>query len=411
MRSASIALESLSVLISAVLLYALLVHRTNRSRLELLFRNMVGVNLAALLADLVLLVCRGERFTLLLKLAAVLSFSGGYALEACFCAFLFTYIDPERGRAHPIQKLLELLCMLAVVPVLLSLWTHWYFMVEGGIYMRGAFFVLSQIASSLLLAAAVLIVLINLRRLNATEVRSLLGYSALPALGAVLRLLVPGLSLMYVSTTLCAMVAYMVLEREHQHELEQDRVQLMLSQIQPHFLYNTLSSIAMLCTVDPGKAQEVTVAFSDYLRGNLCSLNDRKPIPFGKELEHTKLYVGIEQVRFGDALRMEYDITAHRFALPALTLQPLVENAIRHGVTKKKGGGTVSVSTREDAQYFYVEVRDDGLGFDPAALSEGSGEHVGLRAVRMRLREISGGTLSIESSPGAGTRVEVRIPK
>ena len=122
-------------------------------------------------------------------------------------------------------------------------------------------------------------------------------------------------------------------ERERtQKELYQARVQIMVSQIRPHFMYNALSSIAILCKLEPETAYKATITFSDYLRENMDSLKQTAPVPFTKELEHLKKYLYIEKLRFSDMLNIEYDITAEDFEIPLLFVQPLVENAIKHGV-------------------------------------------------------------------------------
>lgn len=194
-------------------------------------------------------------------------------------------------------------------------------------------------------------------------------------------------------------------------ELEDNRIAIMLSQIQPHFLYNSLTSIAQLCEKDPKKAKKTTIAFSEYLRHNMRSLSLREPLPFAAELEHVKTYLSIEQIRFGDRLHIVYEIGATDFMLPALTLQPIVENAVKHGVGMKRGGGTVTITTAETADAILLTVRDDGVGFDPAAPLSTERRHVGIENVRSRLAALSHGTLTVTSAPGEGTIAVIALPK
>lgn len=152
--------------------------------------------------------------------------------------------------------------------------------------------------------------------------------------------------------------------REHEDDLKaRQRMQIMLSQIQPHFLYNTLSAIQYLCDHDPKAAGAMTENFSRYLQGNMSALQDDGEIAFARELEHTQIYLEIEQVRYEDALRIEYDISCTDFKLPALTLQPIAENAVRHGARGKKDTGTVKLAAREYPDRFEITVEDDGPGF------------------------------------------------
>lgn len=200
--------------------------------------------------------------------------------------------------------------------------------------------------------------------------------------------------------------------REHEEALRAgQRIQLALSQIKPHFLYNALSTIEELCESDPKAARMATAMFSDYLHGNIDAIDRMNAIPFSRELEHTKLYLEIERLRFGDALNVRYDTACMNFSLPALTLEPLVENAVRHGVRKnERGMGTVTIASRETRDYYEASVTDDGPGFEPSDLPDDR-NHVGIRNVRDRLQSVCGGSLKIVSAPGQGTTATIIIPK
>lgn len=200
--------------------------------------------------------------------------------------------------------------------------------------------------------------------------------------------------------------------QQMQKELYEAKVGVMVSQIQPHFMYNALSSIAMMCTIDPKTARQATVTFAKYLRGNMDSIKQTKPVPFSQELEHLKKYLYIEKLRFGDMLNIEYDIQATDFVLPQLSIQPLVENAVKHGVGMKKEGGTVTISTRETEDAFEVIISDDGVGFDTSAEKKDDGRsHIGMENTRKRVKEMCGGEVRIESKVGEGTVATVVLPK
>ena len=202
-------------------------------------------------------------------------------------------------------------------------------------------------------------------------------------------------------------------ERERaEKELYEAKVRVMVSQIQPHFMYNALSSIAMMCTIDPETAQEAIVQFSDYIRGNMDSLKRTAPVPFETELEHLKKYLYIEKLRFGKKLNIVYDIQADGFELPQLSIQPLVENAVKHGVGMKKKGGTVTISTKETETAFEVIISDDGVGFDPSAPKKDDGRsHVGMENTKKRLHDMCGAEIVITSTVGEGTTARVILPK
>ena len=198
--------------------------------------------------------------------------------------------------------------------------------------------------------------------------------------------------------------------REHEQDLlAAQRMRIMVSQIQPHFLYNTIATIRALCRRDPEKAEKVAEDFGLYLRQNMDSLESEGLIPFEKELEHTRLYADIEMVRF-ENVRVEYDIGDRAFSLPPLTVQPMVENAIRHGVRIRKEG-LVRVSSRLAEGFHEIRIEDNGNGFDPSSAEAAGGSHIGIRNVRERIEKQCGGSLILDSRIGEGTRVIIRIPQ
>ena len=197
-------------------------------------------------------------------------------------------------------------------------------------------------------------------------------------------------------------------------ELERANNSIMLSQIQPHFMYNALNTIKSLIKRDPPKAEQAVIDFSMYLRGNMDSLTKVDPIPFSEELDHIKHYCNIELLRFQDKLDVFYEIGPEDFYVPTLSVQPIVENAIKHGVTKRPEGGSVTISTEEDEKNYYIVVEDDGVGFDVNAIAkrEDPGRsHVGIKNISERLKLIMGADVVIESVVGTGSRVTVKLPK
>lgn len=193
--------------------------------------------------------------------------------------------------------------------------------------------------------------------------------------------------------------------------LQESQISIMLSQIQPHFLYNTLNSIYQLCETNPMRARAMVNFFAEYLRNNLSSLEESGLISFETELSHIKTYLEIEKIRFEDTLEIEYDIKCADFALPVLTVQPIVENAVKHGTSKKRGGGSVVIATREDEANYIIQISDTGVGFDPSAPRNDGKSHVGIENVRQRLSNMCAGSLTIESEIGVGTMATIRIPK
>ena len=192
-------------------------------------------------------------------------------------------------------------------------------------------------------------------------------------------------------------------------ELAESRISTMMSQIRPHFIYNTLGSIEQLCDLDPKKAGELVHDFAKYLRGNFGELDNPKPILMSQEMEHVRHYVSIENVRFPD-MTFTFEMNSDDFKIPALTIQPIVENAIKHGLMRLQHGGNIRVWSYETDESYCVLVEDDGVGFDTTLLLD-ERKHVGLRNIRERLKAMVKGTLEIESTVGVGTKVQIKIPK
>jgi len=254
--------------------------------------------------------------------------------------------------------------------------------------------------------------------LSIRELLTLLSYAVLPIAAILLELFLWRLTLINFSITLAVLIYYANIQSELSQQIKQkeleltkSKVSIMLSQIQPHFLYNTLSAIAQLCDEDPVKAKKVTLDFSKYLRNNMDSLNDKGLISFEKELKHVKGYLDIEKMMYQNALNIVYDIQASGFLLPPLSIQPIVENAVKHGIGQKEGGGNITISVCEDENEFIVTVSDDGVGYNAKNLIEDTQVHIGIENVRQRLKEQCSGTFEISSEPDIGTTAVIKIPK
>lgn len=201
-------------------------------------------------------------------------------------------------------------------------------------------------------------------------------------------------------------------EAQHlEKELMENRIAMMMSQIQPHFLYNSLTAIYQLCDIDPKQAKKAVLEFSNYLRGNLDSLAVTEKIAFEQELQHVNTYLSLEEMRLGDELTIVRDIEVSDFRLPVLTVQPLVENAVRYGISKKDGGGTLTIATRETKHQIYITVTDDGVGFDTTVTKQDNRSHIGIENVSKRIATECGGTLAVSSLIGKGTVATIIIPK
>ena len=200
-------------------------------------------------------------------------------------------------------------------------------------------------------------------------------------------------------------------EREiarQQREIANERASVMVLQMRPHFIYNTLMSIYSLCRVDPPKARQITMDFTNYLRSNFNAIASDSPISFSKELEHTRAYLAVEQAQYDDMLVVDYDTPFTHFRLPPLTLQPLVENAIKHGMDLDADPLHIFIRTRHTDAGTEIIVEDNGRGFDPS--EDDSEPGIALKNIRQRLEMMCAGSLTITAGDSGGTMVKVTIP-
>ena len=192
-----------------------------------------------------------------------------------------------------------------------------------------------------------------------------------------------------------------------QREIADQRAGIMVLQMRPHFIYNTMMGIYYLCKQDADKAQQVTLDFITYLRKNFAAIASEDTVPFKDELEHTRAYLAVEQAQFEDSLFVSFDTPHTLFRVPPLTLQPIVENAVKHGMTASSDPIHISVVTRQTDTGSEIIVEDDGPGFQPVDDNE---PHIALNNIRQRLELMCKGELEIATREGGGTSVKITIP-
>lgn len=346
----------------------------------------------------------------------------GFTITSCisyivrvFVLYLFIRLS---GNDWGLKYLFSIVLINTII-CLTPLFAPWVFkFTETGRWIRGPLGLAPFVTSFILILWLVIGAFIKYRGLRRAE-------SLVPAIIAIIVAIAvfmdlsltynPPVSFLTVAITESTVFFYIWMHlqfiREHENAVKaEQRIKIMISQIQPHFLFNALSTIQALTETDPERASKVIEEFAVYLRQNINSLNQDSLIPVKKEIEHTRAYSDIEQVRF-PSIRIEYDIADENFLIPPLTIQPMVENAIRHGVRGKKHGW-VSVSTYLDGETHVIVICDNGKGFDVDKMMEATekGDHIGVRNVRDRIESMAGGTFSLESVVGEGTTITIRIP-
>ncbi|MBQ9277462.1 MAG: histidine kinase [Lachnospiraceae bacterium] len=217
----------------------------------------------------------------------------------------------------------------------------------------------------------------------------------------------------YISLTL-GMTALYIHNAEFSQTVADDTIkmqeyQILVNQIQPHFLFNCLSVIRETYHEDVENGDKAITQFAKYLRHNMDSLTEKQTVSFTEELEHVKGYVSLQKLRFGDELDVRYEFECKDFNLPSLTLQPIVENAITYGVRKQREHiGIVTVKTHDYKDRVEVVVKDNGPGFDIKNIKEDDEtSHIGITNVKERLRHVCGGDLIIDSKIGEALNFKV----
>ena len=332
-----------------------------------------------------------------------------------FYAISFVTIN-EKIKDITTIVILGLLAIFIVLDIV-NIFNHMFFYSVNGVYTRAKLMFLSQGYQFVALAVVFIITVLN-RKLNLTQKIAFSFYCLLPLVAIVLQNLLPGYAIAYLSIVISIEILFLFVNVRKNVELANEakrskeaEIKLMMSQIQPHFIYNTLASISTLIKIDPDKAQKALDEFTEYLRANLSSLTKTGLINFKEELRHIETYLSLEKMRFDERLSVNFDIKAVDFLVPPLSIQPLVENAVKHGILQKLEGGTISIKTYEDEKAYYVEIEDDGVGFDLNNLDPTDNNHIGLNNVKYRLSSMCNGELNIYSVIDKGTTMVVTFNK
>lgn len=342
----------------------------------------------------------------------------GYLITMIFTRYVRGFMGTQHRWMRPTYCILCCLCVLFALGFLITLPMGLPFSIIDRTYVRGPLYTLFQTYPIIAVITNLLLITFS-HKFTVDEKLSLSTYCLAPLIALPIQALHYGVAATSVSLLISLVIIYNTIYMQHsramakqERELTMSRVNLMVSQIQPHFLYNTLTSIANICEKDPRTARQAIVDFSDYLRANLDSLKCNQAVPFEKELEHCRIYLSFEKMRFAEELNVEFDIQTSDFMIPILSVQPLLENAVKHGICNKPGGGTVRLSTYRRDGRICVEISDDGIGFDPSAVpQDDSRQHVGLENARYRIRQMCKGKITVESTLGAGTKVTISLPE
>ena len=418
---ANIALDLFGIVLSLIPIIYLLSGKRYRQQTNGYFLGIALANILMLIGDLADWFLQQSPETwqkITLTVFTVIYFISSAHVLHFFSLYIITYTQ-TKGK---IQKIclttVTAACAIQVILALISPFTGAVFYVNDNGYQRGPLFAVSQFIPLFCYLSFMTLVIISRKKLKKREIVFFLLYTLVPLSTGITQMFIRGIALVNVGIVLALLFILINIQFEHEMTLREQekvlaeqRIDIMLSQIQPHFLYNSLAIIHHLCQEDPMKARKLLKEFSEFLRANMNSLKAREPIPFEKELKHAMNYLYLEQQRLGDRLHVVWRIQTTNFLIPPLTLQPLVENAVQHGIFNKDDGGTIVIATTETDPYVVVSVEDNGVGFEKAKQFPNLGDHacIGIENVRSRLKEMVNGRMEIESSD-QGTLVTLLIP-
>lgn len=349
-----------------------------------------------------------------------------YLFHGYVCCYLFGHKKKENTSKinhdgiQPVfrVKAVYIIAITGVILSVVSQFTHLYYRIDAGnYYHRNPAYIISLLLPLTGMVLDLSLLMEYRKKISSQIFISMLSYIALPFAAALIMAFYYGISLINLAiciSMILMFVAAMVEQNQSLAGKEKEaadlRISLMLSQIAPHFIYNTLNSIQNMCDTNPAMAKETLGEFAEYLRGNLDALSEKEMVSFERELNHIKCYLSIEQKRFGNRLQVAYDIQDTDFLLPPMTVQPLVENAVKHGICKKEEGGIVKISTVREGGNVIVRVMDNGTGFQQSNEADDGHVHVGLKNVENRLKNMCNGMMKVNSTPGIGTEVAIILP-
>ena len=331
--------------------------------------------------------------------------------------YMMSYVEPKEKMKKALTSVnVSLFAVFAALDII-NIFTGMFFSAPNGVYTRGDYMIVSQ-GYQFIMLTIVFIVTTTDKKLDSREKIAFGLYCVLPFAAIILQNIFKGYAIAYASIIIAIEILFLFINAQKSIELANEekknkeaQIKIMLSQIKPHFIYNSLSSISTLISIDPEKASAALDDFTEYLRINLSSLTEKNLIFFEDELKHIETYLSLEKMRFGDRVKVIYDIAAKDFYVPPLSIQPIVENAVKHGVLKKAEGGTLTLRSYESEKAYVVEVIDDGIGFDLSDVDFEENEHFGINNIKYRIKEMCGGDVVINSEVGKGTDVAVYFYK
>jgi len=370
-------------------------------------------------------------YVLPMRVAACIDFVSYFALLTIFLYYVIEYISKKTKISWIYGHIASVICIVYAFGWCISIFTGIFFSIQNGKFTHGQYYWVAQCGGFFVMTMTLYVIIRNIKSIGIHDALFLMSFELIPILSIFIRRKYFFFSSQMAMTfSIVLMFNFIHLNRvkyilNQDAKLRRNKLALSFNQIKPHFIFNLLNSLYVLCDKDPSKVKDSISDLACYLRNNLDVIEDQSLITFSEAIENLGHYINLEKVRFGEDIYVDYDLQEMDFYLPPLTLQPLVENSIKHGILRKTGGGTIIISSCRSGNVNIIKIVDDGVGFDtnnlylddiseddtdiPESLNNRKG-HIGIRNVRARIKIMCHGDMEIKSEIGKGTCIIISIP-
>ena len=381
------------------------------------FIALFSVAAAYVVSDLlsqVSLLLLGPDYAVLSRIAVFCESLFSSMLMPMMTLYLLRCSGERRKRTPLFASMVTLWLVYAALLVFTQFTTDIYSISPDNVYQRGPWYFVLLVPPAAMMGLNFVSLVFRRKNLSRRQRMAFDFYLLVPLCCMLVQMASYGLLMIVIGTSMSVVILFVFILLDQvdrsirqQQENAAQQASITVLQMRPHFIYNTLMSIYYLCRQDPEKAQQVILDFSSYLRQNFTAIAKEDTIPFTEEVEHTRAYLAVEQARFRDQLLVEFDTSFTDFRVPPLTLQPVVENAVKHGLDPELEPLFISVASREKDGYAEIIVDDSGPGYKP---TDDDSPHIALANIRERLKMMCRGELAISNRDCGGTVVTIRIP-
>ncbi len=378
----------------------------------IVFHLIIILSIVVSFADL--LVYGNPSLVLLERISSYLGYLVPSLLPPLLTAYLLHCCGEDWKKSPVFYSVLFIWIVYFMILFAAQFTDRFYYITPENLFFRGPWHPLLFIPPVVIQMISLIVLIQRRRRLSGKYFSAFLIYLIPLTVATMIHAVVEAFFLFDLSICICTLAMYNFILSDQieqymrqQQEIAHQRSSIMVLQMRPHFIYNTMMSIYYLCKQNPDLAQKVTLDFTTYLRKNFTAISSEELIPFSEELEHARAYLAVEQAQFEDTLFVDYDTPHKDFLLPPLTLQPIVENSIKHGMDPDSDPLHISIRTRKTDSGSEITVEDNGTGFDPGGNNE---PHIALDNIQQRLNMMCRGKMTITANNKGGTMVKITIP-